>query len=440
MESYYKFALGMKRVFSLNSLKKLLPCFLATAVGWVWVLFTLKAQDAAAAAAATQLWMLPVVSMAAMVLSVAVGAEPLVVLFVIFLADVGIAVQLLLDANAAQSLKAGYLTGFVLAVVSGCAVHFISRRCKTVTIEAVSMTASLLLFIAAMLSPAVNGSHIAVKIMGHSALVGQPMLLVAIAGIAAADNDPDSTSPQRVLHVGVILAINSFFYLAMNELGSLMILIIAVAIMIFATEQIKIVDLFPAAALCGSAGFLMFKIVGLLGTKRPNSLLGKIWNKINQRFAYVNVLSKLDSLTEQEKLGASYQPLQGQKAILTSKWFGPSPYSISIPAKSSDYVTCWIANRLGLAAVLTVVVLVYIIFIYGLIFSSRSRGMVSAMGVACAAALAAGAVLNLLGATNIFPAVGVSFPLLSEGTMNVIASSMMTGLIVLSTIKEREEC
>ena len=66
--------------------------------------------------------------------------------------------------------------------------------------------------------------------------------------------------------------------------------------------------------------------------------------------------------------------------------------------------------------------------------------MVSAMGVACAAALAAGAVLNLLGATNIFPAVGVSFPLLSEGTMKVVASSMMTGLIVLSTIKEREEC
>lgn len=435
----YKVALALRRVTSKNGVKKLVPCILAVVVAWVCVVvLTLKAQDGAAAQAATQLLVLPCLSMAAMVLCVGAGAEPLIVLFTAFLANIGIACQLLLDANTEKSLMTGYILGFAASLIGLGAIQLITR-CKAPTVEAISVVGSLVLFVGAMCSPAVNGSHIAIKVMGRSALVGQPMLLVALAGIAAAVTDPDSTSPQRVIHAGVLLLTNGLFFVLMNELGSLMILTLAVVIMMIGTEQIKSVDLLPTAALCGSAGFLMFKIVGLLGTKLPNSLFRKIWNKINSRFAYVNVLSKMDSLSQEETLGAAYQPIQGQKGILTSKWLGHSPYNISIPAKSSDYVTCWIANRLGLAAVLAVVVLVYIIFIYGLIFSSRSHGMVSAFGVACAAALAAGGALNLLGATNIFPAVGVSFPFLSEGTMNIIVNSMMTGVIVLSTIKEREE-
>lgn len=435
----YKVALGQRRIFSREGAKRLVPCITAVVIAWVIsVLLTLRAQDAAAAQAATQLWVLPCLSIAAMVISVSVGGEAMIILFVTFVANVGISVQLLLDASAAQSLEAAYLTGFVLAVIGACAVRFISR-CKAPTVEAISIVGSLVLFMGAMFSPAVNGSHIAVKVMGRSALVGQPMLMIALVGIAAAVTDMESGSPQRVLHAGVLLLTNGFFFVLMNELGSLLILFITVSLVLIASDGVKPIDLIPVGCLFASLSFLGWKALSILGTKLPHSLFGKIWNKTNARFAYVNVLSKMDSLSQEETLGAAYQPIQGQKAILTSKWLGHSPYDISIPAKSSDYVTCWIANRLGLAAVLAVVVLVYIIFIYGLIFSSRSHGMVSVMGVACASALAAGGALNLLGATNIFPAVGVSFPLLSEGTMNIIVNSMMTGVIVLSTIKEREE-
>lgn len=434
----YKVALALRRIFSRNGAKKLVPCIAAVVVGWFWVLLTLRAQDASAAQAATQLLVLPCLSMGAMVLCVGAGAEPLIVLFTEFLANIGIACQLLLDANTAKSLMAGYILGFAASLIGLGAIQFITR-CKAPTVEAISVVGSLVLFVGAMCSPAVNGSHIAIKVMGRSALVGQPMLLVALAGIAAAVTDPDSTSPQRVIHAGVHLLTNGLFFVLMNELGSLLILLITVSLVLIASDGVKPIDLIPVGCLFASLSFLGWKALSILGTKLPHSLFGKIWNKINSRFAYVNVLSKMDSLSQEETLGAAYQPIQGQKAILTSKWLGHSPYDISIPAKSSDYVTCWIANRLGLAAVLAVVVLVYIIFIYGLIFSSRSHGMVSVMGVACASTLAAGGALNLLGATNIFPAVGVSFPLLSEGTMNIIVNSMMTGVIVLSTIKEREE-
>ena len=435
----YKVALGQRRIFSGNGAKKLVLCITAVVIAWVIsVLLTLKAQDAAAAQAATQLWVLPCLSIGALLLCVGAGAEPLIVLFTTFLANIGITCQLLLDANTAKSLMAGYILGFAASLICLGAIQFISH-CSKAVVEAASLGVCFIIFAAAMLSPAVNGSHIAVQVLGRSVLVGQPMLMIALVGIAAAVTDMESGSPQRVLHAGVLLLTNGFFFVLMNELGSLLILLITVSLVLIASDGVKPIDLIPVGCLFASLSFLGWKALSILGTKLPHSLFGKIWNKINARFAYVNVLSKMDSLSQEETLGAAYQPIQGQKAILTSKWLGHSPYDISIPAKSSDYVTCWIANRLGLAAVLAVVVLVYIIFIYGLIFSSRSHGMVSVMGVACASALAAGGALNLLGATNIFPAVGVSFPLLSEGTMNIIVNSMMTGVIVLSTIKEREE-
>ena len=98
MDIRYKLALFQRRIFSKNGAKKLVPC-IAVVVGWVCLLLTLKAQDAAAAQAATQLWVLPGLSIAAMVLCVGAGAEPLIVLFTTFLANIGITCQLLLDAN-----------------------------------------------------------------------------------------------------------------------------------------------------------------------------------------------------------------------------------------------------------------------------------------------------------------------------------------------------
>ena len=210
MDIRYKLALFQRRIFSKNGAKKLVPCITAVVVGWVCVLLTLKAQDAAAAQAATQLWVLPGLSIAAMVLCVGAGAEPLIVLFTTFLANIGIACQLLPDANTAKSLMAGYILGFAASLICLGAIQFITR-CKAPTAEAISVVRSLLLFMGAMFSPAVNGSHIAIKVMGRSALVGQPMLLVALAGIAAAVTDPDSTSPQRVIHAGVLLLTNGLF-------------------------------------------------------------------------------------------------------------------------------------------------------------------------------------------------------------------------------------
>ena len=196
----YKVALGQRRIFSREGAKKLVPCITAVVIAWVIsVLLTLRAQDAAAAQAATQLWVLPCLSIAAMVISVSVGGEAMIILFVTFVANVGISVQLLLDASAAQSLEAAYLTGFVLAVIGACAVRFISR-CKAPTVEAISIVGSLVLFMGAMFSPAVNGSHIAVKVMGRSALVGQPMLMIALVGTTTIATHAISDSTNRTVY------------------------------------------------------------------------------------------------------------------------------------------------------------------------------------------------------------------------------------------------
>ena len=87
----YKVALGQRRIFSGNGAKKLVLCITAVVIAWVIsVLLTLKAQDAAAAQAATQLWVLPCLSIGALLLCVGAGAEPLIVLFTTFLANIGI--------------------------------------------------------------------------------------------------------------------------------------------------------------------------------------------------------------------------------------------------------------------------------------------------------------------------------------------------------------
>ena len=94
----------------------------------------------------------------------------------------------------------------------------------------------------------------------------------------------------------------------------------------------------------------------------------------------------------------------------------------------------------GVAAVLVLVVLVYIIFALGLVNSGRSnKGFVSTLGLGSAGALAAAAALNLLGATNTLPAVGVSMPFVSAGTTSLVCSMVMTGIVVCSSVKQKEE-
>ena len=431
----YKVALGQRRIFSRNGAKKLVPCT-AVVMGWVGVLLTLKAQDAAAAQAATQLWVLPCLSIAAMVFCVGAGAEPLIVLFTTFLANIGITCQLLLDANTAKSLMAGYILGFAASLICLGAIQFISH-CSKAVVEAASLVVCFVIFAAAMLSPAVNGSHIAVQVLGRSVLVGQPMLLVALAGVAAAISDRESSSAQRLLSAAVVAIINTLYFILMNELGSA--LIFAVAVMIIAANEVELFDLLPVAVLAGGLGYLSYGMLKILGTKLPGSLFGKIWNKVTQRLAYVDILSKMNNLSSEELLGAAYQPVQAKKMLLTANFFGPSPYHVHLPVQASDYVACVVANRLGVAAVLLLVVLLYINFLLALVNSGRSKGFVSTLGLGSAGALAAAAALNLLGATNTLPTVGVSMPFVSAGTTNLVCSMVMTSLIVYSTVKQKEE-
>ena len=431
----YKVALGQRRIFSRNGAKKLVPCT-AVVMGWVGVLLTLKAQDAAAAQAATQLWVLPCLSIAAMVICVGAGAEPLIVLFTTFLANIGITCQLLLDANTAKSLMAGYILGFAASLICLGAIQFISH-CSKAVVEAASLVVCFVIFAAAMLSPAVNGSHIAVQVLGRSVLVGQPMLLMALAGVAAAISDRESSSAQRLLSAAVVAIINTLYFILMNELGSA--LIFAVAVMIIAANEVELFDLLPVAVLAGGLGYLSYGMLKILGTKLPGSLFGKIWNKVTQRLAYVDILSKMNNLSSEELLGAAYQPVQAKKMLLTANFFGPSPYHVHLPVQASDYVACVVANRLGVAAVLLLVVLLYINFLLALVNSGRSKGFVSTLGLGSAGALAAAAALNLLGATNTLPTVGVSMPFVSAGATNLVCSMVMTSLIVYSTVKQKEE-
>lgn len=431
----YKVALGQRRIFSRNGVKKLVPCT-AVVIAWVSVLLTLRAQDAAAAQAATQLWVLPCLSIAAMVICVGAGAEPLIVLFTTFLANIGITCQLLLDANTAKSLMAGYILGFAASLICLGAIQFISH-CSKAVVEAASLVVCFVIFAAAMLSPAVNGSHIAVQVLGRSVLVGQPMLLMALAGVAAAISDRESSSAQRLLSAAVVAIINTLYFILMNELGSA--LIFAVAVMIIAANEVELFDLLPVAVLAGGLGYLSYGMLKILGTKLPGSLFGKIWNKVTQRLAYVDILSKMNNLSSEELLGAAYQPVQAKKMLLTANFFGPSPYHVHLPVQASDYVACVVANRLGVAAVLLLVVLLYINFLLALVNSGRSKGFVSTLGLGSAGALAAAAALNLLGATNTLPTVGVSMPFVSAGTTNLVCSMVMTSLIVYSTVKQKEE-
>ena len=333
---------------------------------------------------------------------------------------------------------AGYIFGFAASLICLGTIRFISH-CSKAVVEAASLVVCFIIFAAAMLSPAVNGSHIAVQALGRSVLAGQPMLLVALAGVAAAISDRESSSAQRLLHAAVVAIINTLYFILMNELGSALILILALAVMIIGANEVELLDLLPVGVLAGGIGYLSWGVLKILGTKLPGSLFGKIWNKVTQRLAYVDILSKLDNLSTEELLGAAYQPVQAKKMLLTANFFGPSPYRVHLPVQATDYVACVVANRLGVAAVLVLVVLVYIIFALGLVNSGRNKGFVSTLGLACSGALAAAAALNLLGATNTLPAVGVSMPFVSAGTTSLVCSMVMTGIVVCSSVKQKEE-
>ena len=192
-----------------------------------------------------------------------------------------------------------------------------------------------------MLSPAVNGSHIAVQVLGRSVLVGQPMLLVALAGVAAAISDRESSSAQRLLHAAVVAIINTLYFILMNEMGSALILVLAIAVMIIGANEVELLDLLPVGVLAGGTAYLSWGVLKILGTKLPGSLFGKIWNKVTQRLAYVDILSKLDNLSTEELLGAAYQPVQAKKCFSLQNFSARLPTASTCPYRLPTMWHAW---------------------------------------------------------------------------------------------------
>ena len=137
--------------------------------------------------------------------------------------------------------------------------------------------------------------------------------------------------------------------------------------------------------------------------------------------------------------GAGWQTLQGLTALVSGGWWGKGMGMgevHAVPIVSSDFVYAALAEEVGFAGCLMLLVLWGVFFVmslhphvWGQSPALRGQSPASLLAVGLVASLAIQLSLNVAGVLNALPMTGITLPLLSHGGSSIVAVLMMCGLL-----------
>ena len=349
-------------------------------------------------------------------------AEPQPYAVAMLLTAVGLAFVVRLAPHAAQS-QANWVTAGVVMMVAGVIAgrrYPVLRRYKYTA----ALAAMLLLFATGLFGTTINGARLWFTIAGQSVQTTELIKVFLVVFLAAYLADQGgvlaaprlrfggrtySALPYVIPLLATVLAAMAALAL-LKDLGSIALLVLLVMSSLYvATGRGRFV----------LAGLVLLGITGVLGYLA----FGHVKTRVD---VWLDPHSQADS--------AGFQTLQSTYAIeaggITGEGLGLGQPN-DIPAAQTDYVFAAIAEELGLAGALGVVLLYVLLLFAGLRVALRTDDAFGRLLAACIAMLIAiQAFVIIAGNLRIIPTTGITLPFVSYGGSSLIVNFALIGLLL----------
>ena len=272
---------------------------------------------------------------------------------------------------------------------------------------------------------------IAVELLGDTAMGATRWISIG----------PIQIQPSEVMKIGLILGLARYFHaINIEDIGKIRIYVVPVFLILLpAGLVLRQPDLGTAILLILAGGSVLF-LAGMRLWKMAIVLCAVIgavpivWQFLRD-YQKVRILNFLDP--ESDALGAGYHILQSKIALGSGGIFGKGLMQGSqthlnfLPEKQTDFIFTMLAEELGLAGALGVILLYLLIIGYGMLLGLRSTiqfGRLLAMGIMFTFFLYV--FVNISMVMGILPVVGVPLPLISYGGSAMLTLMFGFGLVI----------
>jgi cell division protein FtsW (lipid II flippase) len=348
------------------------------------------------------------------------AAQPFAI--AMLLSATGLAFVIRLAPGAAQD-QANWTSLGVALMVATAALSGRYSRLRAYKYTA-ALAAVLLLVATGLFGTTINGARLWFTVAGQSVQSTELIKLFLVVFLAGylADEAPVLSAPglrlggrsYSALPYLVPLALTLLIAIAalalLKDLGSIaLLLLLTVGALYVATGRLRFV----------AGGVVLLALVGFFGY-----------------FAFDHARTRIEVWLDPQAHADStgYQTLQATFAIqaggVTGEGLGLGEPDL-IPAAPTDYVFSAIAEELGLAGALAVVLLYLLLLFAGLRVAIAARDSYSRLLAACVALLIAiQAAVIIAGNLRIIPTTGITLPFVSYGGSSLIVNFALVGLLL----------
>lgn len=266
------------------------------------------------------------------------------------------------------------------------------------------------------------------------------LLFIAYFSLLIIDKElPEKKKHKRFL---AFLLINSLGLALINELGTMLVLLILYLIMnlLYFKSKYFLVSILLISLFLSLAVLIYNIIISYISsTENPNNLIQFIYN-----FAVSKIETRINIWLHPDVLGydETFQINQARNATIFGGLSGSTiQNAIDIPVAESDFVFISIILNLGLITGFFVVALFFIFLLLGIKSCiNLKNSFESSASCGCVCCIFVSSLLMILGSTNMFLLTGVPIAFLSSGGTTTAVTYVMTAFILYSSAKNRKRC
>ncbi len=179
----------------------------------------------------------------------------------------------------------------------------------------------------------------------------------------------------------------------------------------------------------------------LITTAFSGALLGTISILLNQ-YQKLRVISFLNPWEDPQ--GHGYQLIQSLLAIGSGGWLGEG-YGLStqklqyLPIQSTDFIYAVFAEEFGFVGSLMLLMLLMLFAFLGLrVALGCQSNQAKLVAIGCSTLLVGQAIMNVAVASGAMPTTGLPFPMVSYGGNSLLASLLLSGLLIRCSLESTD--
>lgn len=312
------------------------------------------------------------------------------------------------NGEKADMLVLYHLAALIFSAAFLCFIHWLELLTAAVMIKVVLILTTLLYAYTAVfgITAANSSTKVWVRIAGILVQTSELTKLLALLSGALLLADHSLPDRQKLLRMAEVFLVNAVWLFYLREYSTLMV----IAICFGAAALLSLRDtrlLIRAVVLTLSLAVLLYGL-GSMGAP----FLGS---------AYLKLSKRMSVFTEVEANGQLDKALQ---ELRLARWVGSTGLKSMVPVGSSDFVVINIVMKLGMVALL-LIVMAYIAL---LCFALRQKHPIWGLGIVVQSLMA------VASSTGLFATVGLAPVLLGEGgSTYVVAWTILAALLADST-------